>query len=185
MKVAMISKFWVNLPAAIVFMIFCLSGIIFIFWIMGFIVNLTPSMPMGIWRLKKAAAQDLKLQGSVVAFCPPDTLVFQKAQEKGILHAGSCKGSYMPLLKEVAGVPGDIIDYSNGFIINGQRIPNSSIQHFDLIEGQNPISQHFIVPNGFVWLMSSYSALSYDSRYFGIISQKQIVGSADPMFIAY
>lgn len=98
----------VKLPTAIVFMVFCLSGIILTFWTGGLIVNLTPSMPMGIWRLNKAPALGSELRGRVVAFCPSDALIFQKAKEKGILREGSCKGSYMPLLKEVAGIPGGI-----------------------------------------------------------------------------
>lgn len=147
-------------------------------------MNLTPSMPMGIWRLNKAPALGSELRGRVVAFCPSDALIFQKAKEKGILREGSCKGSYMPLLKEVAGIPGDVIDYSDGFIINGHRIPNSSNQNLDILVDQIFISQHFIVPDGFVWLMSSYSSSSFDSRYFGIINESQIVGLADQILVS-
>lgn len=140
-------------------------------------------MPMGVWRLDSNVSITESMRGHAVAFCPPDTSVFRKAKEMGFLRKGTCEGSYMPLLKEVAGLPGDLVEYANGFIINGKRVPNSTIQVFDLGGSDFQYSGSFIVPEGNVWLLNSYSKLSFDSRYFGMVSEDRIVALADPLFV--
>lgn len=90
----------------------------------------------------------------------------------------------MPLLKEVVGVPGDVIEYSDGFTVNGLKLPNSQILALDLDGAQLPIFRRLVVPEGKLWLMSSYSGLSFDSRYFGFINSNSIRGIADPLLVA-
>lgn len=142
-------------------------------------------MPVGVWHLTAPEALDESLRGRIVVFCPSaDEEIFQKAKAKGILRDGTCDGSYMPLLKEVVGVPGDVIEYSDGFTVNGLKLPNSQILALDLDGAQLPIFRRLVVPEGKLWLMSSYSGLSFDSRYFGFINSNSIRGIADPLLVA-
>ena len=79
--------------------------------------NHTPSMPIGIWRTgDNSISLDISSRGRFVTFCPPDIELFRAAKEQGILRIGRCKGAYRPLLKEVVGLPGDVIEYSDGFL---------------------------------------------------------------------
>jgi len=89
----------------------------------------------------------------------------------------------MPLLKEVVGLPGDVVEYvDGGYSVNGRRVANSIIQPLDL--GFKPaFYSHLVVPEGYVWLMSSYSALSFDSRYFGPVEMNHLQRIAKPLFI--
>ncbi len=141
-------------------------------------------MPVGIWRVNRDLPEGEALRGRLVIFCPPDMDIIRMAKEKGILRAGTCEGVYKPLLKEIVGLPGDVIEYADGFSINGHRLPNSMIRRFDVGGIQLPNSKRFIVPEGQLWLMSSYSGLSFDSRYFGFVSRKKIVGLAEPLLVS-
>lgn len=89
----------------------------------------------------------------------------------------------MPLLKEVVGLPGDVVEYvDGGYSVNGRKVANSRIQPLDL--GTKPaLFSHLVVPKGYVWLMSSYSAQSFDSRYFGPIERSRIYANADVMLV--
>ena len=164
----------------LIFMILFLSSLILFFWLGDLRVNLTSSMPLGIWKLRDRGQMRETLRNQVVVFCPPDTDIFRKAKQQGILQAGSCKGSYRTLLKEVVGLPGDVVEYRNGIIINGQRIFNSRLQLVDFGFRQ---PQRLQVPEGSLWLMSSYSDLSFDSRYFGLVGFEQVLSTAEPLFV--
>lgn len=162
---------------------FCLSLVIVSFWAGRITLNLTDSMPIGLWRLKAVPALDESYRGRVVSFCPPDTEIFKAAKRQGILHEGRCEGGYMPLLKEIRALPGDVIEYSDGFSVNGEAIPNSEIHAVSLGNISMPIFRRAIVPAGKVWLIGSHSGLSFDSRYFGFVDHDRLVGLAEPLFI--
>lgn len=89
----------------------------------------------------------------------------------------------MPLLKEVVGLPGDVVEYvDGGYSVNGRRIANSRIQPLDL--GVKPaFYSHLVVPDGYVWLMSSYSPQSFDSRYFGPVETSHLQRIVKPLLI--
>lgn len=94
------------------------------------------------------------------------------------MHEGRCKGSYTPLLKEVVGVPGDVVEYRDAYSVNGVVLPNSKVLSEGAAEYQQTLKRRFIVPEGKVWLMGLYSPLSFDSRYFGVMESRRIIGIA-------
>src|SRR5512143_555275 len=83
----------------------------------GYRINLTPSMPLGIWRMVAASEY---ARGVVVAVCPPVDAPF--------LPRGSCPLGMQPLLKQIVGVPGDVITVTPaGVSINGgPLLPHSA-----------------------------------------------------------
>ncbi len=172
-----------KLQKAIVLQVFVLSLLILVCFLAGIIINTTPSLPMGIWRVDNTAPiLNPSLRGRIVTFCPPDTELFRAAKEQGILRVGRCRGAYTPLLKEVMGVPGDVIEYSDGFLINGHRIPRSKILSLSQAVTR-PFTGQLIVPQGKIWIMSSFSALSFDSRYFGLVSVNSLENIVTPFWI--
>ncbi|RYZ80931.1 MAG: conjugative transfer signal peptidase TraF [Proteobacteria bacterium] len=168
-----------------VFSIIFLSGSVFTFWAGNLIVNLTPSMPLGIWSVEYLASDAVIPNGSVILFCPPDNKVFQEARAKGILHSGRCKGSYTPLLKEVLGVAGDVVEYRDGYFINGHEVNNSKILPINLSELSSLHPKEMILRPGEIWVMSTYSPLSFDSRYFGVVDRSSVLGIARPIAEKY
>lgn len=166
----------------IVCQIFVLSLIILTFIAGRLTINLTPSMPVGIWKMHGISVPlDESSRGRFVTFCPPDTELFRAARENGILSAGRCTGSYRPLLKEIVGIPGDLIEYSQQFTVNGRVIPNSEI--LPMKKGVTlPFVDRLIVPEGKLWIMSPYSNRSFDSRYFGLVSVETIQDTVEPLW---
>ena len=71
----------------------------------GYRINLTASMPLGIWR-KSTVLQ----AGSYIAACiPADTPAAQVAIERGYISPGLCPGGFAPLLKQIVAFPGDTV----------------------------------------------------------------------------
>ena len=71
----------------------------------GLRINPTPSLPKGVYRISPGAPG----KGDLVSFCL-DGEYAALAGERGYLQAGSCPSGLRPLLKRIAGLPGDIVN---------------------------------------------------------------------------
>ena len=90
---------------------------------LGFRLNETPSVPVGLWRVSAVAVLE---RGRVVSFCPPPTDVFLEARRRGYLKRGNCPGALEPMLKVLAGLPGDeVLQTADALFINGRALPHS------------------------------------------------------------
>ncbi len=143
-----------------------------IFWGMGYRINLTASLPIGIWKIKPlprgSTLKDLK--GKYILFHPPNTPFFKEAKKRGYVGFGLNKNFIRPLLKQVVGIPGDRISVSeNGISINGKMLPNSASKISDGMGRKMPVANSTVLKPGELWIMSTYSSNSFDSRYFGEI----------------
>jgi conjugative transfer signal peptidase TraF len=132
-----------------------LSGAVFflvLYWCAGLRVNLTPSLPQGVYALYPGTPG----KGDFAAFCLEGAFA-DLARERGYLAAGSCSSGLRPLLKRVAGLPGDAIP-GDPLIRStdslGRSMPSA------LPEG--------VIPSGMALLLADHSG-SFDSRYFGLI----------------
>lgn len=167
------------------FVIVGLLGVsIWIFNVLGYRIIITPSIPMGIWRLSPAKFP-LK-RGQVVWLCPPDTSFFRMLKERGYYFSGGCPGNYIHMMKPVAAIAGDTVTLDEqSVLVNGKRLKNSQILKQDP-EGRAFYGIHpgvYRVQPGTVWLLSTYNSQSIDSRYFGPISEKFIETTAKPVWI--
>jgi conjugative transfer signal peptidase TraF len=146
----------------------------------GYRINLTASMPLGIWR-KPTAIQ----RGSYVAACiPPDTPAAQVAIERGYIPPGGCPSGFAPLLKQIATFPGDTVLLTDEAVyINGSLLPSSRTQATDS-KGRPlpsfPRGSYRVLP-GECWLFATTHPNSFDSRYFGPIPESCIVTSLLPV----
>jgi conjugative transfer signal peptidase TraF len=144
-------------------------------WLAGFRVNVTSSFPEGIWRIESGPCA----KGMIVMFCPPDDSIFRVGKKRNYIPNGMCPGWYAPLIKRIVAVSGDHVVVSKvGVFVNGVKLKNSGLLETDSAGRPLPPAQSGIVPQGFVWLMSDYNPQSFDSRYFGAVSVKQIKGPA-------
>ena len=145
----------------------------------GYRLNLTPSEPIGLWRIKKV--QRPVAIGDLVFLCPPTTAVFEEARRRGYLRRGLCPSGFAPLIKTVAALPGQRVDISDYVHIDGHPLPASSVSGRDG-EGRALTSDRGgVVPPHHLFLHSSFAS-SYDSRYFGPVPDSGLLGLARPVF---
>lgn len=161
--------------------IICAFGAIFagigVAWLAGFRINITPSFPEGVWRLEPGPVK----KGMLVMFCPPDNSIIRIGKRRGYIPSGMCRpGWYAPLIKRIVAVSGDRVTVTEtGVFVNGLKLKNSGLLKTDSAGRPLPCSVgSSIVPTGYAWLMSDYNPESFDSRYFGQVSVKQIEGRA-------
>lgn len=146
----------------------------------GYRVNLTGSAPKGLWRVSTIGQENVR-RGDLVSICPPALLIVMAMRDKGDLPPGSCPGaSTAPLLKPVAAIPGDSVSITGeGVSVNGRALPNSAPATG---MPSYPAGTYKVAP-GHVWLISSYSRGSFDSRYYGPAPLDQLRGLASPVLI--
>ncbi|MFJ4157208.1 conjugative transfer signal peptidase TraF [Pseudomonas sp. NPDC089752] len=136
-------------------------------------INVTSSFPPGIyWVVDKAPEK-----GDLVMFCPPQQPVFDLAHTRGYLSSGPCPGGYMRMIKRLVGVPGDdVLIVPEGVSVNGRLQVRSQPLLQDPSGRRMPLpsSTHFRLGNGEVLMLSDYSRLSFDGRYFGAVPQAQL-----------
>jgi conjugative transfer signal peptidase TraF len=129
-----------------------LSLILLCLWLAGYRFNATASLPTGIYRLSPGSLG----RGDYAAFCLEGEFA-DLARERGYLQAGSCPSGLRPLLKRVAGLPGDAIP-GDLFIRSADSLGRSMPSA--LPEG--------IIPSGMALLLAEHPG-SFDSRYFGLV----------------
>ncbi|MCA1408831.1 conjugative transfer signal peptidase TraF [Ensifer sp. IC3342] len=152
-----------------------LLGMISVAWFGGYRVNLTPSEPLGLWRvvrLDRPAAV-----GDLVFICPPQTTAIREARARGYLRPGLCPAGVAPLIKSVVAVAGRRVDVGTSVSVNGRLVPSSTLAQRDAWGRQMTPFSGGIVPADYVFLHSAFAG-SYDSRYFGPIPAAGILGLA-------
>lgn len=77
-------------------------------------------------------------------------------------------------IKRVIGVPGDTVSVKNNVVyINGKRYPEPFLKYRKSIN----VAPHY-VPKGYLWVEGDNRPVSYDSRYFGLLPEKNLKGQA-------
>ena len=103
------------------------------------------------------------------------------ALERGYLRHGRCESGTMPLVKTLAGLPGDdlLIDRS-GIRINGILLTNSKIRPLDS-QGRKITSQlqPGIIPPDKAFVFSEHKG-GFDGRYFGLVDYSNLK-KVDPL----
>ena len=153
-------------------------GVAVIAIIGGYRLNLTPSEPLGLWRIE--ALDRPVAVGDLVFICPPANGLFEVAKERGYLRRGLCAGGFAPLIKSVAALPGQRIEIGENVAVDGRTIPSSSVRATD---GEGRTLRPFaggVVPPAHLFLHSSFVS-SYDSRYFGPVPASGLLGLARPV----
>jgi conjugative transfer signal peptidase TraF len=141
----------------------------------GYRINLTPSMPLGLWRVVAPSPTDYQ-RGQGVMVCPPMDAPF--------LPRGSCSLGMQPLLKQLVALPGDIVTVTSaGVSINGgPLLPHSAPLSQD--SAGRPLPQQLGTwrLTGY-WLYGAGSPRSFDSRYFGEVPAAALGGVVQPVVL--
>ena len=145
----------------------------------GFRINLTPSYPLGLWRIE-TLNRDVRV-GDRIFICPPLTETFRQARERGYVRRGFCPGWLSPLIKTVVAVPGQSVEIGASVAIDGLALPQSAVQPRDGSGRELTPDPGGVVPPDTLFLFSTFRG-SYDSRYFGPIPSAGILGLAKPVF---
>ena len=135
------------------FVVIFLATLLALAFAAGLRVNPTPSLPKGIYRISQGAPE----RGDLVTFCLGGEYA-ALARERGYLEAGSCSSGLRPLLKRLAGLPGDHIEAGSLAVrtADGQGRPMPSV----------PLPG--VIPLGMALVLADHRG-SFDSRYFGLV----------------
>lgn len=145
----------------------------------GLRINLTPSAPLGLWRItpldRPAAVGDL------VFVCPPAGEISALGLERGYFWRGACPGGAAPLIKTIVAIAGARVEVGANVVIDHLALPRSRLSSGD--DRGRPLSPwpRGIIPPGHVFLHASFAG-SYDSRYFGPVPEAGVLGLARPVF---
>ena len=122
----------------------------------GFRFNPTPSLPKGLYRI----ASGVPAKNDLVSFCLEGEFA-ELALERGYLEPGSCPSGLRPLLKRLAGLPGEYIEAGSltAHSVDSQGRPLISVL------------QSGIIPKGMALVLADHEG-SFDSRYFGFVPLK-------------
>ena len=148
--------------------------------LVGVRINTSSSLPLGLYvRTDDSGA-------TLVEFCPGEPFA-SFSRDRGYRVAGlSCSDRAVPLLKPVIAHAGDAVEVSAaGIAVNGHLLPNTSALQRDAA-GRPLIpwpSGSYLVSPGYVWVASTYSTGSYDSRYMGPVDEKLIRGRLRPLWL--
>jgi len=146
---------------------------------LGIRVNSSSSLPIGLYRV--ASGPDATL----VEFCPAEPFA-SVANARGYRQAGTCPDGGAPLMKPVVARAGDWVQVSaRGLSVNGRAIQHSAPLLKDTAGRPLtswPVGTYRVQP-GTVWVVSDYHPRSFDSRYFGPISEALIRNRLRPLFV--
>ena len=132
----------------------------------GLRFNPTPSLPKGIYRIVPGAPE----KNELVSFCLEGEFA-ELALERGYLEPGSCPSGLRPLLKRLAGLPGDFVDPPL-FPIRSVDSQGRSI---------SPVLMPGVVPPGMALVLADHPG-SFDSRYFGFVPLDSLQ-RVEPVFV--
>lgn len=148
----------------------------------GVRVNTSSSLPLGLYvRTDRSSAQ-------LIEFCPSEPYA-SLSRDRGYRVRGfTCPDHAVPLLKPVVARAGDIVEVSPaGLSVNERLLPNTAPLPRDA--ANRPLqawpSGIYRVRPGTVWVASTYSRGSYDSRYIGPVEEKSIRGRVRPLWLLH
>jgi conjugative transfer signal peptidase TraF len=153
-----------------------------LFWFLGFRLNLTYSVPFGLYRLSGARPS----VGDTVSFCLPSGNPYAAlALDRGYVGHGGCPSGLRPLLKRLVAASGDFLTIGpEGISVNGVLLPDSSRPISDSRGRSLPRSllRAGAVPPGMALVMSEGKAYGFDGRHFGLVEFSSL-SSVKPMSV--
>lgn len=145
--------------------------------LVGVRINASPSLPVGLYLASGDSG------AALVEFCPVEPFA-SFALARGYRDRGTCPDGGTPLLKPVIARAGDLVEISAlGIAVNGRLLARTAPLPTDT-HGR-PLTSwpygHYVVSPEAIWVASSYSERSFDSRYFGPVATSAIRNHVLPL----
>jgi conjugative transfer signal peptidase TraF len=153
----------------------------------GVWLNLSPSMPVGLYLSRYVRDDRVGFRrGTIVAVCLPKPLAAW-GRARGYLARGRCRDGAAPVGKPIFAIGGDtVIVSSSGLTRNRETIQSTRALSRD--RAGRPLPQlapgTYPVEKGDLWLISTHTVLSWDSRYYGAVSAANVIAVLRPLWIA-
>jgi conjugative transfer signal peptidase TraF len=154
----------------------------------GLVFNFTHSAPFGIYKEISNPASTSHNPSPYVFFCPDVRWPSMKLQPNYRSPMRTCPDGFAPLIKAVVAWPGDTVKTSPvGIAVNGLLLPNTApIEHDSTGRHIQPFPAGiYRVQRGELWVASSFSPRSFDSRYFGPIPLTSVRSWIRPLLVEY
>lgn len=148
----------------------------------GVAINLSPSMPIGVYLSRPIA--DPK-PGDLVSVCIPPSPASIYADRSYVPRSPRCPSGLAPVIKPIAAADGDVVSIEpDGTRVNANLVPNSLV--FDTDSNGRPIPH---LPHGWIkrlntgeyFVMATVLPRSLDSRYYGLVSRNQLLQKLIPL----
>ncbi len=150
----------------------------FVFTSLNYTINITSSLPLGIYKTK--SINSIK-QSDIILFCL-DPMLSEKIADKKVLTQGSCPFNLAKIGKKVVAVPNDTVTINqDGIKVNGKSIANSRVNLDVVATLEIPLIEYEGVLRSHEYVVASEKDNSFDSRYFGIVTEDMIIGSLHPV----
>ncbi len=149
---------------------------------LGYRYNVSDSYPTGLYKLMDAR-RDYQRE-DLVLFCPPNNNAMTLALARGYLHMGTCEGGFTPVIKKIMALEGDAVSFEHHLVhINGHSAPSATVLSEDSLGRPLPQLGPFTVQTNEYFMMSDHRPVdSFDSRYYGPITQSHLLGLIEPVF---
>ena len=151
---------------------------------LGLRFNLTPSLPIGLYRVTNDAPT--LERGAIVLYCLPPSIARFAHDRDYVPKGGRCAEGLVPIGKFAAAVAGDTVRVAtDGIAVNGMRQLHSRSLPRDQMGRQLPrlAGGSYVVRRGEIWLLAS-SDRSFDSRYLGPLPAENVVTRVYPFWIS-
>lgn len=152
----------------------------------GVVFNYTHSAPLGLYREQFDSEAAIHDPTAYVFFCPDRRWPSMLGEPNYRDPMRTCPDGFSPLIKPVVAWPGDLVSVSvAGISVNGRPLNNSAP-----IERDSKGRQLRAFPAGVyrvgsneLWVVSSFSPRSFDSRYFGPIPLRSVHSWLRPLLV--
>ncbi len=152
----------------------------------GVVFNYTHSAPFGLYRAQFDSEAAIHGPAPYVFFCPDRRWSSMHGEPNYRDPMRTCPDGFSPLIKPVVAWPGDLVSVSaDGISVNGQLLKNSApIERDSKGQQLRPFAAgEYTVGPKELWVVSSFSPRSFDSRYFGPIPLKSVHSWLRPLLV--
>ena len=152
----------------------------------GIVFNYTHSAPFGLYREQFDSEVEIHSPAPYVFFCPDRRWPSMQGEPNYRDPMRTCPDGYSPLIKPVVAWPGDLVSVSPaGISVNGRQLKNSApIERDSKNQQLRPfVAGEYRVGPKELWVVSSFSPRSFDSRYFGPIPLKSVHSWLRPLLV--
>lgn len=142
-------------------------------------------MPVGLYRSRPDSDASALLPGTIVAVCLPDRLALW-GRKRGYLMRGRCPDGTAPIGKPIFATSGDTVTVTSSGLARNRTLAadtralahdRAGLPLLRIPSGTYPVTV------GQLWLVSTHTTSSWDSRYFGPVQAADVIAVLRPIWV--